>query len=116
MRRSRFSYWLQSPEGKKFMTYCYGIGALLVLIGAILKLTHWLPILWENFLIAAGLAIEVVIFILETLAKQHEDAKKEHEKFTSFYLIFQTYIYHNLKSFIPISLSRSTLSGCQALT
>lgn len=59
------------------MTYCYGIGALLVLIGAILKLTHWLPILWENFLIAAGLAIEVVIFILETLAKQHEDEKND---------------------------------------
>ena len=77
MRRSRFSYWLQSPEGKKFMTYCYGIGALLVLIGAILKLTHWLPILWENFLIAAGLAIEVVISILETLAKQHEDEEND---------------------------------------
>ena len=44
---------------------------------AILKLTHWLPILWENFLIAAGLAIEVVIFILETLAKQHEDEKND---------------------------------------
>lgn len=77
MRRSRFYYWLQSPEGKKFMNWGYGIGALFILIGAILKLTHWLPILWENFLIAAGLAIEAVIFILKTLAKQHEDEEND---------------------------------------
>ena len=73
MRRSRFSYWLQSPEGKKFMTYCYGIGALLVLIGAILKLTHWLPILWGNFLTLAGLTIGIIVSILEIFAKQVED-------------------------------------------
>ena len=59
------------------MTYCYGIGALLVLIGTILKLTHWLPIFWENFLITAGFAIAVVIFILETFAKQHEDEESD---------------------------------------
>ena len=77
MRRSRFSYWLQSPEGKKFMTYCYGIGALLVLIGAILKLTHWLPILWENFLTLAGLTIGIIVSILEIFAKQVEDEEND---------------------------------------
>lgn len=77
MRRSRFTYWLQSPEGKKFRNWGYGIGALLVLIGAILKLMHWHPNPWMSFILPAGFTVGAITYILDTFAKQVEDENND---------------------------------------
>lgn len=66
-----FVKWMESRKGKKFMGYVYGFGAAVVLIGALFKLTHWLPGQAANIMLAIGLFTEAVIFILSSFEAPH---------------------------------------------
>ena len=63
----KFGQKLQSRKGKVVMGYFYGWGASVVLIGALFKLTHWLPGQAANIMLAVGLSIEALIFFLSRI-------------------------------------------------
>ena len=54
---------MESRKFKVIMGYVYGFGAAVVLIGALFKLTHWLPGPVANIMLAVGLGVEALIFI-----------------------------------------------------
>ena len=53
------------------MGFVYGWGAAVVLIGALFKLTHWIPGQAANIMLAAGLTVEALIFILSSFEAPH---------------------------------------------
>mgnify|MGYP006175246363 CR=1 FL=1 len=59
-----------STRGKNFMAKLYGIGAGVVIIGALFKIQHW-P-LADLFLIL-GLSTEAIIFFFSAFEPPHED-------------------------------------------
>lgn len=65
----RFPNWWKM----KAMPKVYGFGASIVLIGALFKLTHWLPGMWANIMLAVGLGVEAIIFALSSFEKPHID-------------------------------------------
>lgn len=67
----KFVNWMQTKKGKVFMGYVYGWGAAVVLVGALFKLTHWLPGQAANIMLAIGLFIEAFIFILSSFEPPH---------------------------------------------
>lgn len=67
----KFGQKLQSRKGKVVMGYFYGWGASVVLIGALFKLTHWLPGQAANIMLAVGLSIEALIFFLSSFEAPH---------------------------------------------
>lgn len=60
--------FLESRKFKKIMGYVYGIGASIVLIGALFKLTHWPG---ANLMLTIGLLTEAVIFFISAFEPQH---------------------------------------------
>ena len=67
----KFVHWMQSKKGKVVMGYIYGWGAAVVLIGALFKLTHWLPGQAANIMLAVGLSVEAFIFIMSSFEAPH---------------------------------------------
>ncbi len=63
-----FSKLLESRKYKKFMGVVYGIGASIVLVGALFKLTHWPG---ANIMLTVGLLTEAVIFFLSAFEPPH---------------------------------------------
>lgn len=63
--------FLESRKYKVVMGYVYGFGAAIVLIGALFKLTHWLPGQAANIMLAVGLFTEAIIFILSSFEPPH---------------------------------------------
>lgn len=53
--------WMDSVQGQTFMNYAYSIGAAIVILGTLFKLTH-LP--GSNFFLFLGMGTEVIVFIL----------------------------------------------------
>lgn len=68
---SNFSKFLESRKYKVVMGYVYGFGAAIVLIGALFKLTHWLEGNYANIMLAIGLGVEALIFILSSFEPPH---------------------------------------------
>lgn len=68
---SNFSKFLESRKYKVVMGYVYGFGAAIVLIGALFKLTHWLEGNYANIMLAVGLGVEALIFILSSFEPPH---------------------------------------------
>lgn len=66
-----FAKFLASKKYKVFMGYVYGFGAAIVLVGALFKLTHWLPGQAANIMLAVGLFTEAIIFILSSFEPPH---------------------------------------------
>ena len=66
-----FSKFLESRKFKVVMGYVYGFGAAVVLVGALFKLTHWLPGQAANIMLAVGLGVEALIFILSSFEPPH---------------------------------------------
>lgn len=62
---------MESRKFKVIMGYVYGFGAAVVLIGALFKLTHWLPGPVANIMLAVGLGVEALIFILSSFEPPH---------------------------------------------
>ena len=67
----KFVRWMQSKIGKIVMGYIYGWGAAVVLVGALFKLTHWLPGQAANIMLAVGLFVEAFIFIMSSFEPPH---------------------------------------------
>ncbi len=63
-----FSKFLESRKYKKVMGVVYGIGASIVLVGALFKLTHWPG---ANIMLTVGLLTEAVIFFLSAFEPPH---------------------------------------------
>lgn len=53
--------WMDSVQGQTFMNYAYSIGAAIVILGTLFKLTY-LP--GSNFFLFLGMGTEVIVFIL----------------------------------------------------
>jgi len=62
--------FLASKKGKRFMGMVYGLGAAVVIIGALFKIQHW-P--FANEMLILGLGTEAIIFALSAFDKPHEE-------------------------------------------
>jgi gliding motility-associated protein GldL len=60
----------QSRGFKKFMAMSYGLGAAVVILGALFKLMHW-P--FASLMLIVGLGTEALIFALSAFEPVHED-------------------------------------------
>lgn len=60
----------QSHGWKNFMAKLYGIGASVVIIGALFKILHWPG---ANYMLMAGLGTEAVIFFFSAFEPLHEE-------------------------------------------
>ena len=59
-----------SKGWKKFMAKLYGIGASIVIVGALFKIMHWPG---SGALLTIGLLTEAVIFFFSAFEPLHED-------------------------------------------
>lgn len=62
--------FLASKKGKRFMGMVYGLGAAVVIVGALFKILHWPG---ANEMLTVGLLTEAVIFAISAFEKPHED-------------------------------------------
>ena len=60
----------QSMNKKKFFNYAYGIGAAVVIVGALFKIQHW-P--FGSEMLTLGMAVEAVVFFLSAFESVEED-------------------------------------------
>ena len=60
----------QGKKFKNFMAKLYGIGAAIVIVGALFKIQHWPA---SGFFLVIGLGTEAVIFIFSAFEPPHED-------------------------------------------
>ncbi len=61
---------VQSSGWKNFMAKLYGLGASVVIIGAMFKLMHWTG---ASIMIVVGLSTEAVIFFFSAFEPLHEE-------------------------------------------
>jgi len=62
--------WFESKTGKRFLAMMYGLGAAVVIMGALFKLMHW-P--FAGAMLTAGLSTEAVIFGIGAFLPIHDD-------------------------------------------
>ena len=70
----KFNEIAESRGYKNFMAKLYGIGASVVMIGALLKLTHAAPFGWTwapNVMLTVGLVTEAIIFFFSAFEPLH---------------------------------------------
>ncbi|SNR47713.1 protein involved in gliding motility GldL [Lutibacter agarilyticus] len=60
----------QSKNKKKFFNYAYGIGAAVVIVGALFKIQHW-P--FGSEMLTLGMAVEAIVFFLSAFESVEED-------------------------------------------
>jgi gliding motility-associated protein GldL len=60
----------QSQSGKKLMNMVYGLGAAVVIIGALFKIMHW-P--YGNLMLIIGLVTEAGVFAVSAFEKVDDD-------------------------------------------
>ncbi len=65
-----FSEIVQSAGWKNFMSKLYGIGAAIVIMGALFKIQHW-PL--ADIMLSVGLTTEALIFFFSSFEPQHEE-------------------------------------------
>jgi gliding motility-associated protein GldL len=63
-----------STSWKKFMAKLYGIGAAIVIVGAMFKIQHWPG---ASAMLVGGLSIEAIIFFFSAFEPLHADPKWE---------------------------------------
>src|ERR1051325_4087905 len=66
----KFEDFLVSKKFKNFMAKLYGIGAAVVICGALFKIMHWPG---ANFMLIAGMGTEVLIFFVSAFEPIHMD-------------------------------------------
>lgn len=62
--------FLESRGFKNLMKYLYGIGAAVVILGALFKIMHWPG---ANMMLIAGMSTEVLIFFVSAFEPLHEE-------------------------------------------
>lgn len=62
--------FLESKKGKNFMAKLYGIGAAVVILGALFKIQHWT---WADEMLIVGLGTEAIIFFFSAFEKPHAE-------------------------------------------
>lgn len=62
--------WFESKTGKRFLSLMYGLGAAVVIMGALFKLMHW-P--FAGGMLTIGLSTEAVIFAIGAFLPIHDD-------------------------------------------
>lgn len=62
--------FFESKAGKKVMAMAYGIGASVVIVGALFKILHW-P--FANEMLMAGMFTEALIFFISAFEPLHEE-------------------------------------------
>jgi len=62
--------WMAKPTGRKVMGYAFGIGAAVVILGALFKIMHWKGC---NEMLIAGLGTEAVLFTLSSFQLTHPE-------------------------------------------
>lgn len=62
--------WMAKPLGRKVMGYAFGIGAAVVILGALFKIMHWPGC---NEMLIAGLGTEAVLFTLSSFQLTHPE-------------------------------------------
>ena len=60
----------QSINKKKFFNYAYGIGASIVIVGALFKIQHW-P--FGSEMLTIGMFVEAIVFFLSAFESVEED-------------------------------------------
>ena len=60
----------QSINKKKFFNYAYGIGASIVILGALFKIQHW-P--FGSEMLTIGMAVEAIVFFLSAFESVEDD-------------------------------------------
>jgi len=60
----------QSKTKKKLFNYAYGIGASVVIVGALFKIQHW-P--WGSEMLTIGMAVEALVFFLSAFEPVDDD-------------------------------------------
>jgi len=63
-------FLFETKKGKKIMAFIYGMGASVVIVGALFKIMHWPG--WDVMLIA-GMGTEAIIFALSAFEPPHMD-------------------------------------------
>jgi gliding motility-associated protein GldL len=61
---------LSSPKGKRVTGVAYGVGASVVIIGALFKIMHWPG---AGIVLSTGMLVEALLFILSALEKPHKE-------------------------------------------
>lgn len=67
---SRKKGFLESTLWKNFMKYAYGLGAAVVILGALFKIMHW-P--FANLMLIIGMSTEVFIFAVSAFEPLHAE-------------------------------------------
>jgi len=62
--------FLDSKKGKNFMAKLYGIGAAVVILGALFKIQHWT---FADEMLIVGLGTEAIIFFFSAFEKSHAE-------------------------------------------
>lgn len=62
--------FLESKKGKNFMAKLYGIGAAVVILGALFKIQHWT---FADEMLIVGLGTEAIIFFFSAFEKAHAE-------------------------------------------
>lgn len=67
---NRIGIWMARPKGRTVMGFAFGLGAAVVIIGALFKIMHW-PFCNEMLII--GLGTEAVLFTLSSFQLTHAE-------------------------------------------
>ena len=67
---NKIGIWMARPKGRTVMGFAFGIGAAVVIIGALFKIMHW-P--FCNEMLIAGLGTEAVLFTLSSFQLTHAE-------------------------------------------
>lgn len=60
----------QSKKGKKLFNYAYGIGASIVILGALFKIQHWTG---GGAMLTIGMVVEAIVFFISAFDSVEED-------------------------------------------
>jgi gliding motility-associated protein GldL len=63
-------HFIASAKGKKFTAAAYGIGASVVIIGALFKIQHWPG---AGLMLTLGMGCEAILFALSSLENPHRE-------------------------------------------
>ncbi len=67
---NRVGIWMAKPKGRTVMGFAFGLGAAIVIIGALFKIMHW-P--FCNEMLIVGLGTEAVLFTLSSFQLTHAE-------------------------------------------